>query len=100
MNVGLGAYGLSFAAGGLSTLSPCVLPLLPILLGQTIRLIHTQLAAPALHYDYVLGARKPTNKADHLPTADRDFPLEGTQPLYIEIPKDHKSDQGWIPVPF
>ena len=36
MNVGLGAYGLSFAAGGLSTLSPCVLPLLPILLGTAL----------------------------------------------------------------
>lgn len=34
MDFGLGAYGLSFAAGTLSTLSPCVLPLLPILLGS------------------------------------------------------------------
>lgn len=33
MDLGLSAYGLSFAAGSLSTLSPCVLPLLPILLG-------------------------------------------------------------------
>jgi cytochrome c biogenesis protein CcdA len=33
MDFGLTTYGLSFAAGGLSTLSPCVLPLLPILLG-------------------------------------------------------------------
>ncbi len=33
MDFGLGAYGLSFVAGGLSTLSPCVLPLVPILLG-------------------------------------------------------------------
>lgn len=33
MDSGLTTYGLSFAAGGLSTLSPCVLPLLPILLG-------------------------------------------------------------------
>ena len=33
MDFGLTAYGLSFLAGGLSTLSPCVLPLLPILLG-------------------------------------------------------------------
>lgn len=31
---GLATYGLSFAAGGLSTLSPCVLPLIPILLGS------------------------------------------------------------------
>lgn len=33
MDFGLSAYGLSFVAGGLSTLSPCVLPLVPILLG-------------------------------------------------------------------
>ncbi|MCF8179408.1 MAG: cytochrome c biogenesis CcdA family protein [Sulfuritalea sp.] len=36
MDFGLGAYGLSFVAGGLSTLSPCVLPLLPILLGTAV----------------------------------------------------------------
>ncbi len=35
-SLGLGAYGLSLAAGGLSTLSPCVLPLLPILLGTAL----------------------------------------------------------------
>ncbi len=34
--IGLATYGLSFAAGGLSTLSPCVLPLVPILLGGAI----------------------------------------------------------------
>ncbi|MFZ5502285.1 MAG: cytochrome c biogenesis CcdA family protein [Pseudomonadota bacterium] len=34
--LGLASYGLSFAAGGLSTLSPCVLPLIPILLGSAI----------------------------------------------------------------
>lgn len=34
MDFGPASYGLSFAAGGLSTLSPCVLPLLPILLGS------------------------------------------------------------------
>lgn len=34
--LGLATYGLSFAAGGLSTLSPCVLPLIPILLGSAI----------------------------------------------------------------
>lgn len=34
MDFGLSIYGLSLAAGGLSTLSPCVLPLLPILLGS------------------------------------------------------------------
>lgn len=32
--LGLATYGLSFVAGGLSTLSPCVLPLIPILLGS------------------------------------------------------------------
>ncbi|OGT91833.1 MAG: cytochrome C biogenesis protein [Gammaproteobacteria bacterium RIFOXYD12_FULL_61_37] len=33
MDFGPGTYGLAFAAGGLSTLSPCVLPLVPILAG-------------------------------------------------------------------
>ncbi len=33
MEFGLATYGLSLAAGGLSTLSPCVLPLVPILIG-------------------------------------------------------------------
>jgi cytochrome c biogenesis protein CcdA len=33
---GLGTYGVSLAAGGLSTLSPCVLPLLPILIGSAV----------------------------------------------------------------
>jgi cytochrome c-type biogenesis protein len=36
VDLGLSAYGLSFVAGGLSTLSPCVLPLLPILLGAAV----------------------------------------------------------------
>ena len=36
MDFGLGTYGLSLAAGTLSTLSPCVLPLLPILLGTAL----------------------------------------------------------------
>jgi cytochrome c-type biogenesis protein len=36
MDLGLGTYGLSFVAGGLSTLSPCVLPLVPILLGTAV----------------------------------------------------------------
>jgi len=36
MDFGLSAYGLSFVAGGLSTLSPCVLPLVPILLGTAV----------------------------------------------------------------
>lgn len=34
--LGLATYGLSFVAGSLSTLSPCVLPLLPILLGSAV----------------------------------------------------------------
>ncbi len=33
MEFGLGTYGIGFAAGSLSILSPCVLPLLPILIG-------------------------------------------------------------------
>ena len=36
MHVGIGTFGLSFLAGVLSTLSPCVLPLLPIVLGTAI----------------------------------------------------------------
>lgn len=36
MDFGLATYGLSFVAGGLSTLSPCVLPLVPILLGEAV----------------------------------------------------------------
>lgn len=36
MNFGLGTYVLSVAAGTLSTLSPCVLPLIPILLGTAL----------------------------------------------------------------
>lgn len=34
MALGLGSYGLSLLAGLLSTLSPCVLPILPVLLGS------------------------------------------------------------------
>lgn len=34
MDVGLGSYGLGLLAGLLSTLSPCVMPILPILLGS------------------------------------------------------------------
>jgi cytochrome c biogenesis protein CcdA len=34
MDFGLGSYGLGFLAGLLSTLSPCVLPILPISLGS------------------------------------------------------------------
>ncbi|HUX27111.1 MAG TPA: cytochrome c biogenesis CcdA family protein [Burkholderiales bacterium] len=33
MVFGLGTYGIGFAAGALSVLSPCVLPLVPILIG-------------------------------------------------------------------
>ncbi len=33
MEFGIGTYGISFAAGSLSVLSPCVLPLVPILIG-------------------------------------------------------------------
>jgi cytochrome c biogenesis protein CcdA len=36
MQFGLGTYGVSLAAGGLSTLSPCVLPLAPILIGAAV----------------------------------------------------------------
>ncbi|MDD2719813.1 MAG: cytochrome c biogenesis CcdA family protein [Gallionella sp.] len=36
MELGLTSFGLSFLAGVLSTLSPCVLPLAPILLGSSV----------------------------------------------------------------
>lgn len=36
MFAGLGTYGLSFIAGMLSILSPCVLPLVPILVGSAV----------------------------------------------------------------
>ena len=36
MDFGVGTYGLSLAAGTLSPLSPCVLPLVPILLGTAV----------------------------------------------------------------
>lgn len=48
MIVEFGTYGLGFAAGTLSTLSPCVLPLVPILLGSALmthRYGHYALAA-------------------------------------------------------
>jgi cytochrome c biogenesis protein CcdA len=35
--MGLGGLALSYAAGALSTLSPCVLPLLPILLTSAVQ---------------------------------------------------------------
>jgi len=36
MDFGIGTYGLAYLAGMLSTLSPCVLPLIPIVLGSAI----------------------------------------------------------------
>ena len=36
MEFGLGSYGFGFLAGLLSTLSPCVLPLIPILIGSAL----------------------------------------------------------------
>jgi len=36
MNFGIATYGLAYLAGVLSTLSPCVLPLIPIVLGSAI----------------------------------------------------------------
>ena len=36
MDFGIGTYGLAYLAGVLSTLSPCVLPLIPILLGTAV----------------------------------------------------------------
>ena len=36
MELGLGSYGLGFLAGALSILSPCVLPLVPIVIGTAV----------------------------------------------------------------
>lgn len=36
MEFGIGSYGFGFLAGVLSTLSPCVLPIIPILLGTAV----------------------------------------------------------------
>jgi len=36
MTLGLGSYGLGLLAGVLSTLSPCVLPIVPILIGSAV----------------------------------------------------------------
>jgi cytochrome c biogenesis protein CcdA len=36
MELGIASYGLGYAAGVVSTLSPCVLPLLPIVLGAAV----------------------------------------------------------------
>ena len=38
MEFGLGSYGFGFLAGLLSTLSPCVLPIIPILLGSAVNI--------------------------------------------------------------
>jgi len=43
MDFGLASYGLGFLAGLLSTLSPCVLPIIPILLGSA---THAHARAP------------------------------------------------------
>ena len=51
--LGLASYGLSFAAGGLSTLSPCVLPLIPILLGSA--MAENKLAPVALGFGLALS---------------------------------------------
>lgn len=40
MEFGLGSYGFGFVAGLLSTLSPCVLPIIPILLGSATNAHH------------------------------------------------------------
>ena len=36
MEFGIGSYAIAFGAGVLSTLSPCVLPLLPIIIGSSV----------------------------------------------------------------
>lgn len=36
MTLGLGSYGLGLLAGVLSTLSPCVLPIVPVLIGSAV----------------------------------------------------------------
>jgi cytochrome c biogenesis protein CcdA len=48
MNFGLGAYGLGFAAGTLSTLSPCVLSLAPILIASALSTHRMAVVALAL----------------------------------------------------
>lgn len=50
---GLATYGLSFAAGALSTLSPCVLPLIPILLSSA--MAENKLATVALGFGLALS---------------------------------------------
>jgi cytochrome c biogenesis protein CcdA len=48
MNFGVGTYGLGFAAGTLSTLSPCVLPLLPVLVASALSAHRMAVVALAL----------------------------------------------------
>ncbi|SIT45702.1 Cytochrome c biogenesis protein [Paraburkholderia ribeironis] len=48
MTFGLGAYGLSFAAGALTTLSPCVLSLAPILVASALSIHRMAVVALAL----------------------------------------------------
>jgi cytochrome c biogenesis protein CcdA len=48
MNFGVGTYGLGFAAGALSTLSPCVLPLLPVLVASALSAHRMAVVALAL----------------------------------------------------
>ena len=36
MNFGIGTYGIALVAGLLTTLSPCVLPLIPLLMGSAV----------------------------------------------------------------
>jgi cytochrome c-type biogenesis protein len=48
MNFGAGTYGLGFAAGALSTLSPCVLPLVPVLVASALSAHRTAVVALAL----------------------------------------------------
>ncbi|CAB3783850.1 Thiol:disulfide interchange protein DsbD [Paraburkholderia ultramafica] len=48
MNFGVGTYGLGFAAGALSTLSPCVLPLVPVLVASALSAHRMAVVALAL----------------------------------------------------
>jgi cytochrome c-type biogenesis protein len=53
MEFGIGTYSLGYMAGVLSTLSPCVLPLVPIVLGSA--MAAHRLGALALTVDLVLS---------------------------------------------
>ncbi|RKE25221.1 cytochrome c biogenesis protein CcdA [Paraburkholderia sp. BL23I1N1] len=48
MDFGVGTYGLGFAAGALSTLSPCVLPLVPVLVASALSAHRMAVVALAL----------------------------------------------------